>query len=313
MIVTVTPNPLLDYILHSQSIPEPGGKRSDRIPFTVGGKGINVARMLKTLGRPALALSFAGGENGRKIRWELVQQGIATELIETQAETRLGINLVVEEPIYHTWWIENGEELQRVEVDNLISQIEKLGTDARFVAMSGTIPGRRNDDLYLRIIRACKPFQAEIYLDARGLPLKEACNAGGFFLKHNRDEAIETFSLDPFDITRQKDFIALLNKQRIWGALITNGKSEALLWDGEKVFELWPAPAKEISSVGCGDATLAGMLFGRSQGLSLLDSARWGMAAGAADAEKPGPCEADYSAVVEKLPLVRVRPIESAF
>ncbi|MFZ5949904.1 MAG: 1-phosphofructokinase family hexose kinase [Candidatus Rifleibacteriota bacterium] len=307
MIVTVTPNPLLDYVLHSKNIPDPGGRRTEQIPFTVGGKGINVARMLKTLGRPALALSFAGGENGRKIRQGLIQQGISADLIETAAETRMGINLVVEQPSYHTWWIENGLELSKSEVYNFLDSLEKRMPEVRFVAMSGTIPGRLNDDFYLKVLSVCLKFRSEVYLDARGTPLKKACEIGRFFLKHNREEAIETFKIDP--MSEPKKFFSCLAAKKIWGAMITDGKNPVLLWDGENIFELHPAEARQISAVGCGDATLAGLLYGRSEGLDLIESAIWGLAAGAADAEMPGPCEADYPRVCEKKSQIKFKKI----
>lgn len=305
MILTVTPNPLLDYVLHSKGVPEPGGMRIDNIPSTVGGKGINVARMLKTLGRPALALSFAGGENGNKIRAGLKAQGIASELIPTIAETRVGINLVVESPTYHTWWIENGAELRRTEIDQMVERVRELLVETSFIAISGTIPGRLNDDLYWKILDVCKGFKGEIYLDARGEPLRRACQAGGFFLKHNRDEALETFSLDPFKIDEQQLFFAELTRKKIWGAMVTDGKNNVLVWDGEQIVEMSPAPSREVSAVGCGDATLAGFLYGRANGFSIIESARWGLAAGSADSESAGPCEAEFELIEEKLPQIK--------
>jgi 1-phosphofructokinase family hexose kinase len=306
MIVTITPNPLLDYVLHSNELPAPGGKRLAEIPYTVGGKGINVARMLKTLGRPALALSFAGGSNGEKIRYGLQQQGISCELIETQQETRVGINLVVEKPLYHTWWIENGEELQNKEVDMLVNKAKEMLVKTSYLAMSGTIPGRNNADLYAKILQQCHCFKGEIYIDARGLPLELACRAGGFFLKHNRDEALQTFNLDPFNAGERHDLLSRLRQQKVWGALFTNGKAETLLWDGEQIYLFAPAVAREVSAVGCGDATLAGFIFARSQGMSLLEASRWGMAAGAADCEMAGPCEANFELVESKLDQVKI-------
>ncbi len=172
--------------------------------------------------------------------------------------------------------------------------------------MSGTIPGKNNTDLYLKILQQCNSCNGEIYIDARGLPLEMACRAGGFFLKHNRDEALQTFNLDPFNSGERQVLFSRLRRQKIWGALFTDGKAETLLWDGEQIFILAPAAAREVSAVGCGDATLAGFIFARSQGMSLLEAARWGMAAGAADCEMAGPCEANYESVETKLAQVKI-------
>lgn len=306
MIVTITPNPLLDYVLHSTSIPDPGGKRVAEIPFTVGGKGINVARMLKTLGRPALALTFAGGANGNKIIEKLKQQGISFEIIKTETETRAGINLVVETPLYHTWWIENGNELKSSEIHAMIEKTGQLLENPGFLIMSGTIPGRLNNDFYQKLLLSLKAFKGEIFLDAREEPLKKALNVGGFFLKHNRDEARQTFGLDPYDRKQLAKLLDVFRQKRLLGAMFTDGKNEAILWDGYKIEMFYPAPAAEVSAVGCGDATLAGLIYARSLGKNLKEAAIWGLAAGAADCEMPGPCEASYEKTHEKLSQVKI-------
>lgn len=304
MILTITPNPLLDYQIFGAIDDDRKGTRVEKLPFTVGGKGINVARMLKTLGRPALALSFAGGGNGAKMVAELRQQGINGRFVPVEAETRVGINLFNTEQGGHHWWIEDGEELLESEIIKMLDLIKIESGNASIIAMSGTIPGKRNRDFYRRILEELAGFRGEIYLDARGEALSSACQQGGFFLKHNRDEALETFGLDPFDLASRGGFFRKLADYRIWGAMITDGKENVLLWDGKTIYEFLPAPAREVSAVGCGDATLAGLVYGRRQGLGIFEAALLGLAAGAADAEKAGPCAADYEEIKNKITQV---------
>lgn len=301
MILTVTPNPLLDYKIFNSNDALPGGTRMHRIPFTVGGKGINVARMLKTLGRPALALTFAGGGNGDRMTAELKQQSIPAKLVRSTGETRMGIELFAESPGQHRWWIEDGEELLEAEVLAMLDLIKTEAESASIIAMSGTIPGRFNQDFYRRALEQLRSFKGEIFLDARGEALRQACRVGGFFLKHNRDEALESFGLDPFVEEQRVELLGHFHKSGVWGAMITNGRGQILLWDGESCFEFAPAPATEVSAVGCGDATLAGIIYGRRNGMSLLEASVLGLAAGAADAERPGPCEAVYEEIHNKI------------
>ncbi len=304
MILTITPNPLLDYQIFGDFSEDCKGTRVKQMPFTVGGKGINVARMLKTLGRPALALTFAGGGTGARMIAGLRQQSIPGRFVNVEAETRIGINLFAPEKGKHHWWMEDGEELLESEILAMLALIKTEAERASIVAMSGTVPGRQNRDFYLRVLEALDGFKGEIFLDARGEPLKSACRHGGFFLKHNREEALETFGIDPFDLACRGDFFRELIKWRIWGAMITDGKRNVILWDGKSLFEFLPAPAREVSAVGCGDATLAGLIYGRRQGLGIFESAMLGLAAGAADAEKAGPCAADYEEIKNKIPQV---------
>ncbi len=291
------PEPVAGLYLHSKNEPAPCGIRVDKINYTVGGKGINVARMLKTLGRPALALSFAGGPNGEKIKHILKQQGIFARFIETYSETRVGINQVVEEPQKHTWWIENGEELREAEIVQMEEHLASQLKDLTFLGMSGTIPGKLNKNLYLRMLHVARSSKAEIYLDARGESLKLACEAGGFFLKHNRDEVIQTFEIDPFHKNGRRDLIKILSEKKIWGCLITDGEGPVLFWDGFDTKIITPPPARIISAVGCGDATLAGIIYGRANGMEIGQAIKWGLACGVADVSCPGPCEAEFNQV----------------
>lgn len=307
MIITVTPNPLLDYkIFAAAAGGHTGGTRVAKIPYTVGGKGINVARMLKTFGRPALALTFAGGANGARMADELRQQSISARIIPVAAETRMGIELFAECHGQHRWWIEDGNELQAAEIHAMLDLIEAESRSASIIAMSGTIPGRKNVDFYRLVLERLRGFKGEVYLDARGEPLRQACLAGGFFIKHNRDESLESFGLDPFHSDQRKELLQRFSAMKIWGAMITDGAGSVLLWDGNQCIEFSPAPATEISAVGCGDATLAGLVYGRRSGMNLIEASILGLAAGAADAEKPGPCEASFEEISGKINLVKV-------
>lgn len=309
MILTVTPNPLLDYVLHRPEPLSSGGQRLRRIEWTVGGKGINVARMLKTLGRPGIAISFAGGPNGEKIREGLKQQGLSAILVPTTAETRVGVNLVVDSPRSQSWWIETGEDLLEREVLDLLEVVSREIGRARFLALSGTIPGNGNQDLYRRIIERTGSFPGEIWIDARGEALNRALGTGKCFLKHNREESRETFGCDPFEAHERVRWASRLAEAGVVAAVVTDGPGRVLVWTGGEAVVMAPPHVDEVSAVGSGDATLAGILYGRSQGLDLIESVRWGLASGAADACYPGPCQAPFAAVEKLLSRVRIEAV----
>jgi len=301
MIITITPNPLLDFIIHNANKPESGAHRQQYIPCTVGGKGINVARMLKTFGRPALAITFAGGPNGQKIKSILKDQGIIARFIQTNAETRMGINFVVSAPPSQSWWIEDGNEISESEITDMLNTFAENLPKASYIVLSGTIPGKRNHDLYKRVLEKCIGFSAEIIIDARGEPLRKALEIGGFFLKQNRDETLETFGLDPFNPCEWPDLEKQFLLRRLSGAFITNGREKAVLWISQRKIFFVPPPILEVSAVGSGDAASAGFVYARSQGMDLIEAGRWAIASGTADALHPGPCEAGFDEIVSFL------------
>jgi 1-phosphofructokinase family hexose kinase len=308
MIITVTPNTLLEFQIEATDN-RAEEARVKHIPHVIGGKGINVARMLKNLGEKALALTLVGGPNGDKIIMTLEKEGILTKYVKTQSETRVGVSLLENEGGAHRWWLEEGQELQENEIAQFIKLLEKEMGQNKRLALSGSIPGKLNQDLYLKILKKISAQDLEIFVDACGEPLKKACLMGGFFLKHNRSETQMTFGLDPFTKEDLQPYLIKLKSFDIWGCLITDGAKDAFLWDGKKLYSLKPPLVKKVSIVGCGDATLAGLIHGKNLGYGLVDAARWGLACGSADAGYHGPCKAqkkDVEALVDKVSVKEI-------
>ena len=93
MIYTVTLNPALDYILSADEIAYGRVNRAKEAAVTFGGKGINQSVMLRNLGVESVALGFAGGYTGLKLRQLLGSEGIFHRLTEISGETRINLKL----------------------------------------------------------------------------------------------------------------------------------------------------------------------------------------------------------------------------
>ena len=81
MIITVTLNAAID---KSLSVPNFRlGRRHRTVGQTTmpGGKGVNIARTLKTLGQPVIATGFAGGATGTRIVEHLTQESILNDFV----------------------------------------------------------------------------------------------------------------------------------------------------------------------------------------------------------------------------------------
>lgn len=64
MIVTVTMNPAIDRTASIEALHPHALNRLGRVEQDVGGKGINVSKMLAALGRQSIACGFAAGQAG---------------------------------------------------------------------------------------------------------------------------------------------------------------------------------------------------------------------------------------------------------
>ena len=103
MIITVTLNAAID---KSLSVPNFRlGRRHRTVEQTTmpGGKGVNVARTLKTLGQPVIATGFAGGATGTRIVEHLTEESILNDFVRIREESRT--NTAVHDPT-------NGEQTE---------------------------------------------------------------------------------------------------------------------------------------------------------------------------------------------------------
>src|SRR5215212_4625879 len=94
MIITVTLNPAIDETVEIDQLVPADTNRVLAIRRDIGGKGINVARVLKELGYEPLAMGFAPGRFGGMIEEQLEDEGIGCDFIAYPGETRTNINIV---------------------------------------------------------------------------------------------------------------------------------------------------------------------------------------------------------------------------
>ena len=96
MIYTVTLNPAVDYLVYLDRLTCGEIQRSTSEAFYFSGKGINVSKVLKTLGMPALALGFLSGFTGRAIADAMREEEIPADfcmLPPSCGNTRINVKL----------------------------------------------------------------------------------------------------------------------------------------------------------------------------------------------------------------------------
>src|SRR6185437_5072038 len=90
-ILTLTGNLLAERTLEFSEWSAGQTQRAQRESFQVGGKGINVSKMLQRLGVPTKALCFAGGASGVECEQWLGRQAFAVHVFPTTRPTRIGV------------------------------------------------------------------------------------------------------------------------------------------------------------------------------------------------------------------------------
>ena len=117
MIYTVTLNPSIDYVIKLEHLNTGHVNRVNSENVYPGGKGINVSRILKTLGNDNVATGFVSNFTGDFIKNSLYEQNIKSDFIQLDnGFTRINVKIKSDEELRR---VLKTYRLQRSKQDNL--------------------------------------------------------------------------------------------------------------------------------------------------------------------------------------------------
>ena len=281
-VLTITLNAAVDktYVVNNFTLDRV--HRPQEMKSVAGGKGINVARVCKTLGKPSLASGFVAGHNGRFIENHLKMEGIPFDFVRVKGESRLCIAIVDLVNKTQTEVNEWGPPVGEREARRLERKVKELLPRASFLVFSGSAPPGTPQDIFARLTILAKDVGVPAILDTSGELLRFGLEARPFMVKPN---IRELEYLVGGDLNDEKDVIEAMRaiSDRAEIVVVTMGKEGAImLADGETIH----TPGLDVpfvSALGSGDSFLAGFICGLLDNLSLEDCLRLGNACGAAN------------------------------
>ncbi|PRY02247.1 1-phosphofructokinase [Allonocardiopsis opalescens] len=280
MIVTLTANPSLDRTVEVAELRPGTVMRAVARQVHPGGKGLNVTRALAAHGIDSRAVLPVGGPEGAHLTALLDGRGVRLEPVAIRESIRC--NITVAEPDGTTTkFNEPGPELSGAELDRLVERTLACAAGAAWVVAAGSLPPGAPDGFYGGLVRrlAALPRPVPVAVDTSGPALLEAAGAGPSLLKPNREE-LETAAGRPLatlgDVVKAAEE---LRARGVGAVLASLGSDGAVLVGADGVWHA-EAPARRRSSVGAGDALLAGFLAAGAAGAAALAAAvAWGAAA----------------------------------
>lgn len=295
MIVTVTANPSIDRAVRLDAPLEHGAvQRAVEAREDAGGKGVNVARALRSAGVDTLAIVPCGDDD--PFRLLLEHEGVP--LVRVPVDGRIRANLTVTDPDGTTTKINMpGPRLAEAEVAALIDAIATAAERAEWIVFAGSLPPGAGDDFYSVAIAAVRERWGarapKIAVDTSGPALERVvAHARPDLIKPNE---IELAELVGETLTGNEDVIPVAARlarrivpRSVGAALVTLGGDGALLVTAGDVLRAHAPHINVASTVGAGDSALAGYLIGAASGED--DAARLHRAVsyGAAAASLPG-------------------------
>jgi 1-phosphofructokinase len=279
MIVTLTPNPSVDRTVFVDQLALGSVNRSRRSWSEPSGKGVNVALALHAHGVPARAIVTAGGSVGAQLQQMLSTSGLDTVIVAIDGDIRSNISLTQPDGTV-TKVNEPGPLLSGTERDRLVSAVASNLGGANWLVCAGSLPTGVPDDWYGELVDLGRRHGVPVAVDTSGEPLTQSLHAHPDLVKPNVHELAELTGATP---TTLGEVIEAANEVRRRGArtvLASLGADGAVLVDADGA--LWGhAPVTNVvSTVGAGDAMLAGYLSCRQGRTQALGTAlQWGAAA----------------------------------
>jgi 1-phosphofructokinase len=307
-VVTVTANPAVD---HTVWIP---GFRAGEVNRVVaedrspGGKGVNVAAALRVLGVAVDATGFLGADNAPVFEAFFAAEGIGDRFLRVPGATRTGIKIVDDRAGTTTDVNFPGIAPGPEDVERLEEAVGAAASGAAWVVLSGSLPPGAPADLYARLTAAAHRGGAAVALDTSGPALAAAIPAGPDLVKPNAEELEELAGRPLPDTGARLAAAAELRAAGVARVVVSLGAAGALFVAGDEAVLARPPAVTVASTVGAGDATVAGTVAGILRGETLAGVAALATACGATAVAAIGP-RLDPAAVAARVGEVTVEPV----
>jgi 1-phosphofructokinase family hexose kinase len=295
MIITVTLNTAIDKTL---SVPNFRlGRRHRTVEQTTmpGGKGVNVARVLKALGQPVIATGLAGGATGTRLVDQLTQMSVLSDFVRIREESRTNTAVIDPTTGEQTEINERGPKVSEQEVELFVDKLLYLAKGASMCVFAGSLPREVDTDIYATLIRELRRLNVTTVVDTDGEPMRRAVRAEPDVISPN---VLESEELVGHEFNDDEDRMIAVREMCELGA------REAIMTmpDGcfaqiqgkdapEPVLYRVRVRAGSIeprATVGSGDAFLAGFVAARYQGRDQSEALAFGVACGAESTQHLG-------------------------
>lgn len=288
-VATVTFNPALDRTIALDRLTRGEVHRARMSREDAGGKGVNVASCLADWGQPVTAFGLLGADNAGPFEALCALKPIEDGFVRVPGATRVNLKIVDDQTT--TDINMDGPWVDEANIEALVDAILAYAGEDALVVLSGSLPPGCPPDIYADLVARLKAIGTHVLLDTSGTPLALALGGGILpdIVKPNRDELAAWAGVAAGDMEALLGAAIRLRRQGVDLVVVSMGADGALFLSEEgsliarlKAFEV-------NSTVGAGDAMVAGIAAAMIEGASLERTARLATAFAVAKLGRPGP------------------------
>ena len=295
MFLTITPNLCIErtICLPNFAVGKVHRVSPLQLKVNVGGKGINAARVAAKLGCESRALAWAGRRQKLWLEEELNNENIAHDLIETEADTRICTNVLAsdefDEEFIKTEIVEAGNSVSIDDGTRLLQRYAALLPNAKMVAICGSYPPCEDDAMNKHLallVQMATQAGKRVLVDGKGKAFQICLHSKTppWCVKPNLDEAQELLNRVITTPQDERRAVRDILKSGVKIVILSCGARGAYFGTPDSIWFVAAPPVREVSPVGSGDSLVGAFCAKFLETDDLLLAARWGVAAGAANA-----------------------------
>ena len=291
-ILTITLNPTVDISSQAEVVRPTRKTRTSNTRYDPGGGGINVARVIATLGGDVEAIFLAGGEIGLLLDRLLREEGIRRRILPIAGQTRIGVVVQEQTTGLEYRFVAEGPAVEHDELQPCLDAVASHG--GSYVVASGSLPAGVPGDTYAQMAESTAAKGVRFVLDSSGAGLQTTLEKSRVFLVKPSIGELEKLVGRKLDENGARQAAAeIVARGAAEIVAVTMGADGALLATSGGVLRVPAITVRVRSAVGAGDSFLGAMVWALSQGKSTEEAFRFGVAAGAAKVMTPGtkPCK----------------------
>lgn len=270
MITVITFNPSIDRLYKLETFKIGTVQRANFVNPTAGGKGLNVAKVIKQLGESPICLGFLGGYNGLYIKNELDKVEIVNNFTKINGESRICLN-IIDRDKNSTEILEKGPRINENDILDFESKLDKVLESSKVLVASGSLSQGMPIDYYKTVGEMCNRKGVKFILDTSGKSLEMSISENLYLIKPNIEE-LEL--LTHKKINNKEDAInasKFLLEKGVKNVCISMGKDGMILLNKEHIYDVKIPKIEVLNTVGSGDSSIAGFAYGVLNDYSLKD------------------------------------------
>lgn len=282
-IITLSLNPVADITFYvNRYVPGVENTVESEL-YDAAGKAVDVARVLRSYEIDNTALIVAGQENSKRYFERLKDENVKTRVIYTEGRLRENISVVTPDGVL-TRLVRKSPKLKHRTIDELETALsEEIKKPATLVVVAGQMPDGVTDELFTEICAFIKECGGVIALDTKAMTLDNISKIHPWVVKPNFEELCALVGKKPANKQELKDAVKLVADSGARHVLASLGAEGMLYTDGKVFYKADVPELSELkSTIGAGDASLAGFIIAHDYKYDLKRSVRFAAAFGTA-------------------------------